>query len=177
MAKITIFGMAGTGKSSTGQEIAKRLGYEYHSHGGFFRETAARLGITLNELDELSKTDSSTDIECDKTIAELGKNHDGIVVEGRLAWYFIPDSFKVCLKCDFETRTKRIADREKKDLVQVQSETKERESAIYERFNRYYGITNFEDEKNFDLVIDTASLNFEQVVETIINNLKDRKII
>ena len=173
MAKITIFGMAGTGKTSTGREVAKRLGYEFFSGGDFARETAQNLGLSINELDELSKTDSKIDVERDRIITECGQRHDNFVVEARLAWHFIPDSFKICYQCDFETRTKRIAGREKKDLALVQKETREREKAIYDRFTRYYGLSDFENEKNFDLVIDTKRLNFEGVVETIMNTLKN----
>ena len=116
---------------------------------------------------------SKIDIERDRIITEYGQRHDNFVVEARLAWHFIPDSFKICYQCDFDTRTKRIAVREKKDLAQVQKETQEREKAIYDRFAKYYEITDFENEKNFDLVIDTKRLNFNQVVETIMSTLKN----
>lgn len=177
MAKITIFGMAGTGKTSTCREVAKRLGYEFFSGGDFARATAQKMGMTINELDELSKTDSKIDIERDRVITEFGKTHNNFLVEARLAWHFIPDSFKICYKCDFDTRTNRIADREKKDIAQVRRETEEREKAIYDRFAKYYGIADFEDEDHFDLVLDTKQLNYNEVVDTIISTLKERKII
>lgn len=177
MAKITIFGMAGTGKTSTCREVAKRLGYEFFSGGDFARATAEERGMTINELDELSKTDSTIDIERDNVITEFGKTHDNFIVEARLAWHFIPDSFKICYQCDFDTRTQRIADREKKNIEQVRRETKEREKAIYDRFSKYYGLSDFENEKNFDLVLDTKRLNYNEVIETIISELTKRKII
>jgi len=177
MAKITIFGMAGTGKTSTGKEIARRLGYEFFSGGDFARETAAKYGITINELDERSKTDSSIDIERDKVISEFGRTHDNFIVEARLAWHFIPDSFRICFKCHFEERTKRIAGRERKDLEQVREETRQREISIYDRFDKYYGLKDFEDDKNFDLIVDTQNNNFNQVVEIIMQALKDKNII
>jgi cytidylate kinase len=177
MAKITVFGMAGTGKTSTCREVALRLDYEFFSGGDFARATAQKRGVTINELDELSKTDSTIDIERDKVISEFGQTHDNFVVEARLAWHFIPDSFKICYKCDFDTRTERIANREKKDLAVVQEETREREHAIYDRFTKYYGLSDFENENNFDLILDTAALNYEQVIDTIISTLKEKKII
>src|SRR5437016_1586435 len=119
MAKITIFGMAGTGKTSTGKEIARQLGYKFFSGGDFARETALNLNVSLNELDELSRHDSKYDIERDRVITEFGKTHDKFVVEARLAWHFIPDSFRICFKCHFDERTRRIAEREGKDLEQV----------------------------------------------------------
>lgn len=175
MAKITIFGMSGTGKTSSGKEVAKRLGYEFFSGGDFARETAKKLGLTINELDELSKTDSKYDIERDKVIAEFGKTHDNFVVEARLAWHFIPDSFKICFFCDFDERTQRIASREGKDVEVVREETRHRETSAYERFDKYYGLKDFENEKHFDVIINTGILSFEEVVEEIMSKIKEHQ--
>lgn len=177
MAKITIFGMAGTGKTSVGKAVANRLGYKFFSGGDFARETAKNLGVSINELDELSKTDSRYDIERDRIIAEFGKNNNDFVVEARLAWHFIPDSFKLCFHCDFDERTKRIARREHKDHDVVKNETLEREKSIYDRFDKYYNIKDFENEENFDLIIDTKKNNAKQVEEIIIESLKLKDII
>lgn len=177
MAKITIFGMAGTGKTSTGKEVARLLDYKFFSGGDFARQTAANLGVSINELDELSKTDSKYDIERDRVISEFGKTHDSFIVEARLAWHFIPDSFRICFKCDFDERTRRIASREGKDIEQVRQETRHREEAIYDRFEKYYGLKNFEDEKNFDLIVDTEKNDFNQVVGIVMQALKDKNIV
>lgn len=177
MAKITIFGLAGTGKGTAVNILKERLGYKSFSGGDFARETARKLGVTLLEIDELSKTDKNIDIERDKVIADFGKNNDNFIVEARLGWYFIPDSFKICFICDFDERTMRIARREYKDIEVVRKETIQREKSIYERFDKYYGIKDFETTPKFDLVIDTTKISPEEIVETIIDNLKEKGII
>lgn len=178
MTKITLFGMAGTGKGTIARLLKEKLGYDKSfSCGDFEREVAKKRGITLLELDEIAKTDGGViDKEQDQVMAEFGRTHDNFIVEGRLAWYFIPDSFKVSLLCSFEERTRRIADREKKDIVVVQEETREREKAIYERFEKYYGIKDFENPKNFDLVIDTTHLTPEQIAGQIVDTLKEKAL-
>ena len=173
MAKITIFGMAGTGKTSTGKGVAQLIGYKVFSGG----ETAKKMGITLMELEELSKHEDKYDIERDKIIAEFGRTHDNFIVEARLAWHFIPDSFKICFLCDFNKRTERIAKREKKDVEVVREETRARERSIYDRFEKYYGIKDFEDKKHFDMIIDTGTMSLQKVIETIIKELEEKKII
>ncbi len=177
MAKITIFGMAGTGKTSTGKGVAEKLKYEFFSGGDFARDTAQRLGMTINELDELSETEEKYDIERDKTIEEFGKSNDNFVVEARLGWYFIPDSFKVCFICDFNERVKRIAMREGKDISEVDAETKHRERSIHDRFEKYYGIDDIEDPKHFDLIIDTQSNSLTEVIDLIMREISLRRII
>lgn len=177
MAKITIFGMAGTGKGTVVKILCERLGYKSFSGGDFARQTAEKMGITLLQIDELSKTDKSIDIERDRVISEFGKNNDNFVVEARLAWHFIPDSFKVCFKCDFDERTRRVAQREQKDIEVVRQETIQREKSIYERFEKYYGIRDFENESHFDLVIDTTHTAPIEIADKIISRLKSDNLI
>lgn len=177
MAKITIFGLAGTGKTSTGKLLAEKLKYEFQSTGNMFRAVARDLGLSLQELEMLSKKDDKYDKELDNKVVEFGKTHDNFIFESRLAWYFIPDSFKIHLICDYNERIKRVANREGKDFELVKDETENREQAIFERYNNYYGIVNVSDSKNFDLEIDTTFNNLEEVLEIIMTDIKNRKII
>lgn len=174
MAKITLFGLAGTGKTSAGKLVAEKLGYEFQSSGNMFRALAQEKGITLGEFEQLSKSDSQYDLALDKKVEEYGKTHEDFLFESRLAWYFIPDSFKIYFDCEFEERISRVAYREKKPLEQVRKETLDRESAIAERYEKYYGIKDVTNKAHFDLIIDTKVHNLEEVVSLILKTLQDR---
>jgi cytidylate kinase len=176
MAKITIFGLAGTGKSSTAKGLATKLGYTYKSTGNMYREVAEELGMTLNELERASMTDDSYDRKLDTRTTEYGKDNDNFIFESRLAWHFIPDSFKIMLVCDETERMQRVANREGKSFEQVKQETLERESLIYKRYKEYYGIENINDEKNYDFIVDTHSNNLEQVAALILAELAKRNL-
>lgn len=177
MAKITIFGLAGTGKSTTGKILKEKLGYEYISTGSIFRAMAENEGMSLNDFEQLSDTTDKYDKELDNKTKEYGENNDNFIFDSRLAWHFIPDSFKIKLDCDFDTRTVRIAEREIKDLDKVRDETIHREDLITKRYKNYYGIEDFSNDKNFDLVVDTKVNNAQKVVEIIMKELELRKII
>jgi cytidylate kinase len=177
MAKITIFGLAGTGKSTTGKILKEKLGYEYISTGSIFRTMAENEGMSLNDFEQLSDTTDKYDKELDNKTKEYGENNDNFIFDSRLAWHFIPDSFKIKLDCDFDTRTVRIAEREIKDLDKVRDETIHREDLITKRYKNYYGIEDFSNDKNFDLVVDTKVNNAQKVVEIIMKELELRKII
>ncbi len=177
MAKITIFGLAGTGKSTTGKILKEKLGYEYISTGSIFRAMAENEGMSLNDFEQLSDTTDKYDKELDNKTKEYGENKDNFIFDSRLAWHFIPDSFKIKLDCDFDTRTVRIAEREIKDLDKVRDETIHREDLITKRYKNYYGIEDFSNDKNFDLVVDTKVNNAQKVVEIIMKELELRKII
>lgn len=173
--KITITGLAGTGKSTVAHKIAEKFGYEFFSSGNMFREKARALGWTIDELDQHSKNDPKYDNELDQEVQKMGLIHDAFVFDSRLAWYFIPDSTKILLTCDNETRIKRIADRENKTVEQVKAETLAREEAIYDRYKKYYKIEKFDDEKNFDLIVDTTHTNVDEVMAKISEYIKKKQ--
>ena len=166
MAKITIFGLAGTGTTSAGKLLAEKLGYKFVSSGNMFREMAKENGIALNEFEEMTNNDPKFDSELDKKIKEFGEKDDNFVVESRLAWYFIPDSIKVKLICDFDERIRRVAARDKIPFEEAREHNKFRDKKIAERYAKYYGIMDFNDDK-FDLVIDTTNTPIPEVVSKI----------
>ena len=70
---ITIGGQAGSGKSSVGELLAKRIGYRYWSMGDIRREMARKRGMTLREFNKLGEREDFTDKEVDEFQRELGK--------------------------------------------------------------------------------------------------------
>lgn len=172
MAKITIFGLAGTGTTTVGKMLAGELGYEFQSTGNMFRAKAKELGLDLNVFEKLAEGDSKYDIELDQKVADYGKTHDNFIFESRLAWYFIPDSIKICLTCDEEESIKRIAGRESKDFNTAAKETKFRADTILGRYKKYYGIEKYPDNDFFNIVVDTTHITPGEIVKIIISKLK-----
>ena len=176
MAKITIFGLAGTGTSSTGKMLAEKLGYTFMSSGNMFRKTAEENGRTLKEFEDLTSKDDKYDRELDRQMKEFGEANDNFIVESRLAWNFIPDSIKIKLTCDFNVRLERVAKRDEISFEEAKEHTEFREQKISERYSKYYGITDFNDEK-FDLVIDNSNTSLAEVVEKIENFIKSSSLL
>lgn len=175
--KITIFGMAGTGTSSTGKELARQLNYPFISGGDIARSTASELGMTVNQIDILSKEDKKYDLLRDERLKKFGEEHPDCVIEARLGWFNVPDSLKIKLFCSDDVRINRIMVRENKSYDQVLSETMEREGAIRERFKNYYNL-DFDKEtsdSNFDLVIDTGKYNLVEVLSLINTEIKKQR--
>src|SRR3990167_1252605 len=104
MAKITIFGLAGTGTTSAGKMLAEKLGYQFVSSGNMFRDMANENGMTLNEFEEATNKDSKYDDALDQKIKEFGEKNDNFIIESPLAWHFTQGWKKVKLTCDFEGR-------------------------------------------------------------------------
>src|SRR3989338_6356327 len=93
---ISITGTLGSGKSSTSDLTAKKLGFQRFSSGDFTRKIALEMGISLNELGKKEEADGSIDNKVDEEIKKVGEM-DKIVIDSRLAYHWIPNSFKVYL--------------------------------------------------------------------------------
>lgn len=167
--------MAGVGKGTTAKLLAEKLGWEALSGGDAFRAMAKEEGMTLQEFEEVSKTDERFDIKLDKWIEDYGKKNENFVFESRLAWHFIPDSFKIKLVCEDDERFRRIQEREEKSIERIKEETEHREQAIRERYEKYYRLTNWSDDANFDLIVDTTHTPPDGVVQKILDEKQRRE--
>jgi cytidylate kinase len=166
--KITIFGLAGTGKTTTAKILAKELNLKFNSTGNLMREKAKELNLSIYEFDQLCKKDSKYDLELDKNVQTYGKDNDNFIFESRLAWYFISDSVKIKLQCDEEIAYERIAERENLTLEESRNLTEERKQIVSQRYNSLYPNLEYPPKNDiFDLIINTSETSIEEVVEKI----------
>ena len=179
---ISITGTLGSGKSSTSDLTAKKLGFQRFSSGDFTRKIALEMGISLNELGKKEEADGSIDNKVDEEIKKVGEM-DKIVIDSRLAYHWIPNSFKVYLDLTPEIAKERIFNNLKENALRKESEGSSTSEEIYKkiidrreneknRYKKHYGIENHADHKNFDLVVDTNNNNLEQVVDIIVSEYK-----
>mgnify|MGYP001323220460 CR=1 FL=1 len=177
---ITIAGKLGSGKSSTAKMLAEKLGYTHYSTGDFMRSIANDRGISLIELNQIAETDGSIDKELDDRNIEIG-GMENIIIDTRLGFHFIPDSFKVFLELDPETASERILkDKETNPNRHTEANSSfDTKEAIMEsitnrllserkRYKNLYGIEDLTSHDNFDLVIDTSKIPLEKVSQQII---------
>lgn len=167
--KITIFGNPGTGKSTVGKLLASQLGFECKSSGNMFREMAAELGITVEELDVLSQQDPQYDIKLDQMVVEYGKTHDDFIFESRLAWHFIPDSIKLALVCEENEAARRVAEREGITQEKAKENNDLRLATYAKRYPVYYpGLHYPPTSEDFDLTMDVTAILPDKIVEKIV---------
>ena len=174
--KITIFGLAGTGTSTVGKMLAEKLGLKFLSAGDIFRRKAEDMGLTLAELHDLAVNDPSMDKECDEEIEKFGKENDDFVVESRLSWHFIPDSIKIKLDTDLDTRVSRVAQRDWLLWKNAKEGVLKRERDDEARYAKFYGIKDLSKDEHFDIIIDTSQITPPQVVDKIVELVNNRKV-
>ena len=169
---ISITGDLGSGKSTVSDILCKRLNYEYIYTGKIQREIANRYNMTTLELNKYSETHPEIDDEIDSTFKSLNESTN-LIVDSRLAWFFIPKSFKVFLKTDLTVSANRIScDNQRKSEKYLSKEEAinkiiARKTSENKRYMELYG-ADCSDLSNFNLVVDTSFITPEQVAEIIL---------
>lgn len=174
--KITIFWLAGSGTSTIGKMLAEQILSTFMSSGNILRSWAADFGYNIYEFeDKIVKTDHSFDVKLDKKVEEFWKNNDNFIFESRLAWHFIPDSFKIYLYCEANERYNRIQNREGWFLDEIIEKTQKRETQLEQRYKEIYPHINFPPkDRDFDLIIDTTSMTPDEIIILILATIKHK---
>lgn len=174
---ITIAGRPGSGKSSTSQAIAKELGYEHFSSGDLFRAVARERGIDVHQANLAAEQEKEIDDLVDHRLIEIGKSQNNVVIDSRLAWHWIPASFKVYLDLDLLVAAQRILGNW--DPKRAENEHIPKDPAAYavalqhrldseaRRYKAWYDADPY-DTTNYDLVVDTNKSSIEETVTEIL---------
>lgn len=180
---ITITGNLGSGKSSIGK-IIKESGYEIVSTGAIFRELAMQKGLSVEEFNKqvneaTQRGDRSVDQMIDDTTTKIGKERDRIIFDSRLAWNFVPDSFKVFVITDIDEASRRVFN----DSVRANSESYESQEACKKalihrqemetvRYQDIYQI-DYYDMSNYNLVIESTSAMPAELAAEILEKMEE----
>lgn len=176
---ITISGKPGSGKTTVGKLLAKKLGYQFVSMGDIRGEFAQKKGLTINELNAIGEKEDWTDKEIDKEIPVIAKK-DNIVFDSYVAFHFVPDSLKIYFDVDPVEGAKRIV-KDKRDDEKIGKTPEEHVPIMQEkiqsdyiRYNKWYNL-DISDVSQYDLLIDTTEMSTEQVVEKIMKFISEFK--
>lgn len=174
---ITISGLPGSGKSTIGKMLAARLGYKFYSVGDLRGKMAQERGLTIEELNALGEKERWTDKEADDYQIALASREDNFVIDGRISYHFIPQSFKLFLQVDLDEAARRVFasprtdEKPAQNVGEVKRSMQERLASDARRYKQYYGIT-YPDHKAFDLVIDTTDLTPNAILDKILRALQ-----
>ena len=129
-------------------------------------------------MNQYAETHPEIDAEIDAVFKSLNDASD-LIVDSRLAWFFIPKSFKVYLTTDITVAASRILSdtkrKSEKKFASVEEAVREitaRKSSENKRYKELYG-ADCSDLSNFDIVVDTTHISPEEVAERIICSLND----
>lgn len=170
---ITIAGDLASGKGTVTNLLKEDLGYEVYRNGEYFRKLAKEKNMSVTEFNEYVKDYPEIDIQIETSAKEYAMTHDNLIIDARLGWYAVPESFKIYLKVDIDEAARRaFNDPNRKDTENFNSIEEQKEDMI-NRFKleneRYFNVYRVrkEDMSNYDLIIDSTNLTPEQVKDKI----------
>ena len=177
MNHITLSGELGSGKSTVANYLISKMPFKIVSAGLLFRQLAAKHGMSAKEFNEFIENDPKYDHYVDDTMAELGRTDEKIIFDSRMAWHFVPSSFKIYLYVDVDTATERIfndvgrVSESYTDKATARQEIIDRRKSELLRYQNFYHC-NLNDYSNYDLIVDTSHATREEVNELVFNSFK-----
>ncbi len=174
---ITLSGKPGSGKSSTADRVAEMLGYTRYSTGDTVRTMIKKKKMTLSEFNIMAEKDPSFDYDLDEDLRKHREDKD-VVIDSRLGFYWIPESFKVYLDLDAEVAVARIykdsnlnalrgmTENNTEGMDAVINQVSDRLNNERRRFKKLYNINPYAT-ANFDLIIDTSRHSPQTVALTV----------
>jgi cytidylate kinase len=163
---IAVAGPHGSGRSTQARLLAESYDLRYISAGMVFRERAEELGLSLEEMSRKASVNRDFDNYLDARTKEESKR-GGVVIDATLSGWMAEDpDLRIYLSCPLDERVRRIAEREGRDLAEVDSETRFREENELRRFSEIYGV-DLEDLSVYDLVVNTGLFDADGVARIL----------
>lgn len=177
MINITIAGELGSGKSTVSAYLLKNIDYRIESAGMIFRRLAEQHGMSAKEFNQFIESNPKYDNMVDDTIREMGEKEENIIFDSRLAWFFVPKSFKMYMYVDVDTAAERIFNDKDRvsesysDIATAKKEIIERRQSEILRYKTFYSadINNY---KNYDFIIDTSHATKDEVNHLVLSSFK-----
>lgn len=178
MEKKNIISLAGelaSGKGTVSKLLSKELNYTVYRNGEYVRKLARDKGLDITSFNEYLNEHPEIDRQIEKSAAEYAKEHDNFIIDARLGWYAVPESFKVYLTIDINEAAKRaFYDEDRKSTEKFSSIEEQKKDMEHrykmenERYFNLYGVRK-EDLSNYDLVIDTTNKTPDEVKQKILD--------
>jgi len=180
---ITIAGKPGSGKSTTSKAVAAELGYKHFSSGDLFRAIGQERGLDVLQTNLAGeKGDTDVDHLVDQRLRDIGANEDNLAIDSRMAWHWMPQSFKVYLDLDLVSAAERIikgTDLARLAVEHIPSDPNEyavilqqRLDSEARRYQKLYDVNPY-DMNNYDLVVDTKANKPEQATDLVVSAFQE----
>lgn len=158
---ITVSGLTGSGKTTLGNRISKKLGIRHIwvTHKAFVHKSKV-VEFTKNVSADFERS-------FDKGILKEARKQDCVVTTWLGPWLIKDAAVRVWLYADKKHRIRRKAKEMRMSIKAASRYVEEKDKVNKIRFKKIYGI-DIEDHGAFDIVLNTSRLNVEQCANAVI---------
>ena len=165
--KITLSGLAGSGKTTLGKMLARELNAEFISVGEFTRKFAMNeFQMDINQFQEYCKEHPEMDEKIDKEIINYCMGMEDLIIDYRLGAKFITDATHIFLHVSPEEAFRRITHGNRVNEKVSFEDINKRNDQMRSRFILQYGF-DFTDPDNFHFILNTEKSTTEEMVQFI----------
>lgn len=167
-------GDLGSGKSTVAEMICEKLSYPIHRNGDYFRKLGVEMGLSVTEFNEYVKAHPEIDNQIENSARRAADENEELVIDARLGWYSVPESFKVYLTVDINEAARRAFNDPKRKASEKFETVEEQKADLEKRFSleneRYFNLygVHKEDKSNYDFILDTTNITREEVAKKVI---------
>ena len=169
ITSFAISGQCSSGKSTLSKFLARELGWNYVNVGNEFKRLAEEHRLSIENFGSIpKKVLRAIDSQNEKRI----KNECNIIWDGRLTCYLarsFRNVFKVYCKASLEIRAQRTATRDYISFSEAKKRILARDQEEKEVFRRLYGISELQNMKWINLIIDTSFDSPETLVLKVLH--------
>lgn len=170
---ISISGDLASGKGTITNLLSEDLNYTIYRNGDYVRKLAKEKGMDITEFNVYVKAHPEIDRQIEKSASEYAKNNNNFIIDARLGWYAVPESFKVYVTVDIDEAAKRAFNDPNRKETENFKTVEDQKNDIQKRYQleneRYWELYKVrkEDLSNYDFVIDTTNITPKEAAEKI----------
>jgi cytidylate kinase len=178
MSVITISRELGSGGFDIAQQVAKNLGYEFvdkRTVDGIFRQYGLTkfddLYSSAPGILDLVNADNLLIISMLNEIVEAVANRGNVVILGRAGFAVLgdyADVLNVRIQAPLSARVQRVMARAGLTDLQAAEERVREDDNVHRKYVQMFYNKNWDEESNFNLVLDTGALTPERAVKQIV---------
>ncbi len=173
LEKISLAGDLGSGKSTVAKIVIPRLGMEYFSTGVICRAIAVERGIDVENMNIYMEQHPEIDLEIDNRLKPLSDDPRPLLIDSRMAWHFVRDTFRVYMSTEPIVSAQRIfgagrAEERFSSVEEADISIRSRRASESKRYMQFYGVDN-RDLGNYDLILDSTYATPEEIADYMID--------
>lgn len=170
---ISIAGDLASGKGTIAGILSEEFKYTIYKNGEYARKLGREMGLDITSFNEYLMHHPEIDRKIEKSAAEYAKSHDNFIIDARLGWYAVPESFKVYVRVDIDEAAKRAFYDQARKSSESFDTIEEQKADMQKRYRlenqRYWDLYKVrkDDMSNYDFVIDTTNITPEEAANRI----------